>query len=213
MLDGMTSAWSVRAARERSETDRHRALLDAAADVFIERGYAATTVAAITARAGVSRATLYVYFASKDEIFHALATRVRDEFLAAQEPELTDADPREMLRATIESFAEAVLHAGPLLRLIEERGAVDPEIGELATEISERPIRRFARYLDREQRAGTITLAAPARMVAETVGYALTRGMLARRGDPAPERARYLAEMGRIAETLLGLRPAVEFPA
>ncbi|MFF0455971.1 TetR/AcrR family transcriptional regulator [Nocardia africana] len=209
----MTSAWSVRAARERSDTDRHRALLDAAADVFIERGYAAATVAAITARAGVSRATLYVYFASKDEIFHALATRVRDDFLAAQEPELTDSDPREMLRATIESFAEAVLHAGPLLRLIDERGAVDPEIGELAAEISERPVRRFTRYLNREQRAGTITLAAPARIVAETVGYALTRGMLARRDDPPAERARYLAEMGRIAETLLGLRRDAEFRA
>ncbi|WP_181063157.1 TetR/AcrR family transcriptional regulator [Nocardia nova] len=203
----MTSAWSVRAARERSDTDRHRALLDAAADVFIERGYAATTVAAITARAGVSRATLYVYFASKDEIFHALATRVRDEFLAAQEPELTDSDPREMLRATMDSFAETVLHAGPLLRLIEERGAVDREIGELASEIAERPIRRFARYLDREHRAGTVTPAAPVRVVAETVGYALTRGMLARRADPPPERARYLAEMRQIAETLLGLRP------
>ncbi|MDN2499905.1 TetR/AcrR family transcriptional regulator [Nocardia nova] len=213
MLDGMTSSWSVRAARERSDTDRHRALLDAAADVFIERGYAATTVAAITARAGVSRATLYVYFASKDEIFHALATRVRDEFLAAQEPELADSDPREMLRATIESFAEAVQHAGPLLRLIEERGAVDPEIGELAAEISERPIRRFARYLDREHRAGTVTPAAPVRVVAETVGYALTSGMLARRADPPPERARYLAEMRQIAETLLGLRPAAEISA
>ncbi|MBF6146161.1 TetR/AcrR family transcriptional regulator [Nocardia nova] len=209
----MTSSWSVRAARERSDTDRHRALLDAAADVFIERGYAATTVAAITARAGVSRATLYVYFASKDEIFHALATRVRDEFLAAQEPELADSDPREMLRATIESFAEAVQHAGPLLRLIEERGAVDPEIGELAAEISERPIRRFARYLDREHRAGTVTPAAPVRVVAETVGYALTSGMLARRADPPPERARYLAEMRQIAETLLGLRPAAEISA
>lgn len=210
MLDGMTSAWSVRAARERSETDRYRGLLDAAADVFIERGYAATTVAAITARAGVSRATLYVYFASKDEIFYALATRVRDEFLAAQEPDLTDSDPREMLRATIESFAEAVLHAGPLLRLIDERGTVDPRIGELAAEISERPIRRFTRYLDREHRAGTITPAAPVRVVAETVGYALTRGILDRRAEPPPARARYLEQMRRIAETLLGLRPAAE---
>ncbi|MBF4996033.1 TetR/AcrR family transcriptional regulator [Nocardia sp. BSTN01] len=206
----MTSAWSVRAARERSETDRYRGLLDAAADVFIERGYAATTVAAITARAGVSRATLYVYFASKDEIFYALATRVRDEFLAAQEPDLTDSDPREMLRATIESFAEAVLHAGPLLRLIDERGTVDPRIGELAAEISERPIRRFTRYLDREHRAGTITPAAPVRVVAETVGYALTRGILDRRAEPPPARARYLEQMRRIAETLLGLRPAAE---
>lgn len=203
----------MRAARERSDTDRHRALLDAAAEVFIERGYAATTVAAITARAGVSRATLYVYFASKDEIFHALAVRVRDEFLAAQEPARTDLGPREMLRATIESFAEAVLHAGPLLRLIDERGAVDPAIAALAAETAERPIRRFARYLRREQRAGTITPAAPVRTVAETIGYALTRGVLDRRDEPPAVRARYLAEIRQIAETLLGLRPPGDFSA
>ncbi|WP_227982168.1 TetR/AcrR family transcriptional regulator [Nocardia spumae] len=208
-----SSAWSVRAARERSDTDRHHALLDAAAEIFIERGYAATTVAAITARAGVSRATLYVYFASKDEIFHALAVRIRDEFLAAQEPGLDSGEPRNMLRATIESFAAAVLEAGPLLRLIEERGAVDPALAALAAEISERPIRRFVRYLRREQRAGTIVAAAPVPIVAETIGYALTQGILARRDDPPAARARYLTQLRQLAETLLGLRPGPGDPA
>ncbi|UAK30636.1 TetR/AcrR family transcriptional regulator [Nocardia asteroides] len=199
------STWSVRAARERSHTSRHRDLLDAAARVFAERGYDNTTVAAITAAGGVSRATMYVYFASKEEIFLALAERVRDEFLAAQEPGIQDDDPRMMLRATIESFATAVATAGPLLRLIHERGAVDPKVAALAEEITERPIRRFTRYLQRQLDAGRITPVVTPRVIAETIGYTLTAGVLARRTADEPGRAEYRDAMGKIAETLLGL--------
>ncbi|MEV4238698.1 MULTISPECIES: helix-turn-helix domain-containing protein [unclassified Nocardia] len=200
----MTQAgWSVRAARERSHTDRHRALLDAAARVFAERGYDKTTVADITAAAGVSRATMYVYFASKDEIFLALAAQVRDGFLAAQEPDVDTDDPRVMLTATIDAFAAAVHNAGPMLRLIEERGAVDDRVAVLAQEIAERPIRRFTRYLERLHTAGRISPAVPPRIVAETIGYALTRGTLTRADATPRARATYLAYMQTVAETLL----------
>ncbi|MET9288227.1 TetR/AcrR family transcriptional regulator [Nocardia beijingensis] len=199
------STWSVRAARERSHTSRHRALLDAAARVFAERGYDNTTVAAITAEAGVSRATMYVYFASKEEIFLALAERVRDDFLAAQEPGIEDDDPRTMLRATIASFAAAVAAAGPLLRLIDERGAVDPKVAALAEEITERPIRRFTRYLQRQVDAGRVTLVTTPRVIAETIGYTLTAGILARRTTGESCLAEYRDAMGKVAETLLGL--------
>lgn len=200
------STWAVRGARERSHTDRHRALLDAAARVFAARGYANTTVAAITAEAGVARATMYVYFASKEEIFHALAIRVRDGFLAAQEPDLESDDPRVMLRATIDTFAAAVEAAGPLLRLIDERGAVDPMLAPLAEEIAERPIRRFTRYLERQLDAGTVTAVVPPRVIAETIGYTLTRGTLDRGSASAAARSEYREQIGTVAESLLGLR-------
>ncbi|MGK8557942.1 TetR/AcrR family transcriptional regulator [Nocardia gipuzkoensis] len=199
------STWSVRAARERSHTSRHRDLLDAAARVFADRGYDNTTVAAITAEAGVSRATMYIYFASKEEIFLALAARVRDDFLAAQEPGIENDDPRAVLRATISSFAAAVAAAGPLLRLIDERGAVDSKVAALSEEITERPIRRFTRYLQRQLEAGRIAPVADLRVIAETVGYALTTGILARRTEDERSRAEYRDAIGTVAETLLGL--------
>ncbi|WP_431965476.1 TetR/AcrR family transcriptional regulator [Nocardia sp. bgisy134] len=200
-----SSAWSVRGARERSHTDRHRDLLDAAARVFTARGYAETTVAAITAEAGVARATLYVYFASKDEIFHALAVRVRDDFLAAQEPGLTGDDPRKTLRATIDAFAIAVRKTGPLLRMLEERGAIDPALAGLVGEITERPTRRFTRWIERQQQAAAISPVAEPRVVAETVGYSLTRGALVRRDADAAVWDAYLRNVYTIAETLLGM--------
>lgn len=201
------STWAVRDARERSHTVRYHELLDAAARVFTGRGYDATTVGAITDEAGVSRATLYVYFSSKEEVFAALAARVRDDFLAAQEPTVDCDEPGGILTATIRAFADAVHADGPLLRIIEDRGTFDPTIAELAREITAWPLSRFVRYLDREARAGRIAPVAAHGVVAETIAHAISRGVLARREAPARTRTAYVDGVVMIALTLVGLQP------
>lgn len=50
-----------------------RAILDAALDQFVAQGYAQASVRSIAAKAGFSPASIYFYFASKDDIFFALA--------------------------------------------------------------------------------------------------------------------------------------------
>ena len=47
-------------------------LLTAALDLFVEKGYAATRVEEVARRAGVSKGTLFLYFASKEELFKAV---------------------------------------------------------------------------------------------------------------------------------------------
>ncbi len=47
-------------------------LLAAALDLFVEKGYAATRVEEVARRAGVSKGTLFLYFASKEELFKAV---------------------------------------------------------------------------------------------------------------------------------------------
>ena len=56
------------APRQRRKQDRPHELLDAALDLFVERGYAATRTEDVAAHAGVSKGTLYLYFASKEEL-------------------------------------------------------------------------------------------------------------------------------------------------
>ncbi|HWE90831.1 MAG TPA: helix-turn-helix domain-containing protein [Pseudonocardiaceae bacterium] len=197
--------WFVRTIRERSEEPRHRELLDAAARVFADLGYERTTVAAITAEARVSRATLYVYFASKDEVFLALAARIRDDFLAAQLTELPADSPRAVLREAIRAVARAVETHGRLLRLIEQRAMLDPRVAGIFTEIRERPIRRFARFLDRESTAGRVALPAPAAVVAEALSTALTMGILVRLNASARVRTAFVGNMITIYETLIGI--------
>ena len=60
---------------ERRKDSRPAELLDAALDAFVERGYAATRLEDVAARAGVSKGTLYLYYANKEELFKAVVRR------------------------------------------------------------------------------------------------------------------------------------------
>lgn len=66
----------------RRPTERRTELLDAAERLFAERGVAVTTVADITAAAGVSKGSFYGYFASRDALVEALNARLGDELFA-----------------------------------------------------------------------------------------------------------------------------------
>ena len=50
---------------------RREAILDVAAEVFLEEGYDAASMSTIAAKVGGSKSTLYNYFKSKQEIFQA----------------------------------------------------------------------------------------------------------------------------------------------
>lgn len=71
--------------RAKSET-RRQAILEAAAGVFQETGFERTTMSAICERLGYSKATLYNYFASKEELFSAVVFDATEaEFQATHE--------------------------------------------------------------------------------------------------------------------------------
>jgi TetR/AcrR family transcriptional regulator len=54
--------------RQRRKDARPQELLDAALDLFVERGFAASRSEDVAARAGVSKGTLYLYYPSKEEL-------------------------------------------------------------------------------------------------------------------------------------------------
>ena len=58
--------------RTRRKEARPGELLDAALALFVEKGFAATRVEEVAARAGVSKGTLFLYFPSKEELFKAV---------------------------------------------------------------------------------------------------------------------------------------------
>ncbi|MFD1713971.1 TetR/AcrR family transcriptional regulator [Amnibacterium flavum] len=79
---------------------------DAAAELFLEQGYAGTTVEQITQRAGVSRATFFNYFAAKSDVlwssFDESAGRLRDELRAVG----TDRPPIDGVRQALLVIAQ-----------------------------------------------------------------------------------------------------------
>lgn len=58
--------------RRRRKKARPQEILDAALAAFAEKGFSATRVEDIAARAGVSKGTVYLYFESKQDMFRAL---------------------------------------------------------------------------------------------------------------------------------------------
>jgi len=58
--------------RQRRKEARPQELLDAALELFVEKGFAATRAEEVAHRAGVSKGTLYLYYPSKEELFKAV---------------------------------------------------------------------------------------------------------------------------------------------
>lgn len=87
--------------------ERELRILDAALELFGESGYEGTTVAALCEAAGVSEATLYEYFDSKEHVLFSIAelhTRRELERVSAVRPFIHD--PREKIRVVIQAFLE-----------------------------------------------------------------------------------------------------------
>lgn len=90
----------IDASSTRPRSARGQALLEAAAEMFFEQGYAATSIDAIIARAGGSKRTIYNEFGNKEGLFSAMVGETADDILSALEiGELDGRDLRETLVA------------------------------------------------------------------------------------------------------------------
>lgn len=78
----------------------HERLLDAAEDVFLEKGVSCTSVEAIARRAGVTRGAFYWHFRDKADLFDAMVGRVRPPLseIAEELARGSDDDPLEVVR-------------------------------------------------------------------------------------------------------------------
>jgi AcrR family transcriptional regulator len=74
--------------RSRRKEARPGELLDAALDLFVTKGYAATKVEEVARLAGVSKGTLFLYFPSKQELFQAVVRHVLSSRFAEWDLEL-----------------------------------------------------------------------------------------------------------------------------
>ncbi len=81
-------------------------VLDAAEKLFLAYGYGAVSMDAVARSAGVSKATLYAHFTSKDQLF---AMIVSERGVVAQIEDLLPPGPVTDLRAALEAIGQRVL--------------------------------------------------------------------------------------------------------
>lgn len=120
------------------------AAVEAARALFLERGYGATTVDAISERAEVPPATVYRLFASKRGILKALldisiAGDDQDVPLPDRPPVrslLSEPDPRNKLAGFVSFAAQVNVRTAPIYRILVSAAASDPDARSLLDDLT-----------------------------------------------------------------------------
>jgi AcrR family transcriptional regulator len=110
---------------------RSQDILSAALELFAEKGFAATRLDDIAARAGVSKGTVYLYFSNKEDLFRAvihegiLPILDQGEMLVAAYPGNSSALLREVLHSWWRLIGSTPLAGVPKLMICEARNFPD----------------------------------------------------------------------------------------
>ncbi|MET0246078.1 MAG: TetR/AcrR family transcriptional regulator [Sphingomonas sp.] len=105
-----------------------RAILDAAAEEFGEKGFHDGSIAGITRRAGVALGSFYTYFDSKDEVFRALVRDMSQQVKEHVGPAIRAATSQiDAERAGLLHFIRFARAHKEIYRIIDEAEFVDPE--------------------------------------------------------------------------------------
>ncbi|ARU22333.1 ABC transporter substrate-binding protein [Ralstonia solanacearum] len=91
--------------RERKRRDTLQRIAQTGLDLFIAKGYEATTLDDVAAAAGISRRTFFHYFTSKDEILLAWQVGLVDALYDAVLQAATDQSPLEALCGALQKLA------------------------------------------------------------------------------------------------------------
>ena len=130
---------------EGKKQEKRRALLDAAYELFLERGTAKTSVEDITSRAKVAKGTFYLYFQDKGAVMQALLGRVSYQLLSEacmaveQQTEL-QTFPDKMV-AGIDHIIEALRRDTLVLKFLE-RNFVWPGLDQIEASRDAEPLMR-----------------------------------------------------------------------
>ena len=178
---------------------RREQLLDAAAALLVEKGFASMTVAEVAERAGVAKGTVYLYFDTKESLVAGLQAKY-DEALVEQVRVLNQGGGSELAR--LESFLRATLDFHVAERqlhevLFHQAGMRDDET-----------LRTLAGELERYISAGVETGAFhvdDARFTAEFMLHGLHGALVAHLHDRRTGRTRFIASCSAVCRQLLGV--------
>jgi AcrR family transcriptional regulator len=129
---------TVKTRKQIAAEETQLAIVEAAARLFLSRGYHATSIGRIATEAGVAVQTIYNSVGSKRD----LLSRALDLAAAGQrapvpvaqfmrEQAEQERDPRRIIAQLVEFWNGALPRTAPILRIIREVAATDPDIGAL----------------------------------------------------------------------------------
>jgi AcrR family transcriptional regulator len=132
------------------DSSKRRQILDGARKVFMDLGFDGASMNEIARSAGVSKGTLYVYFADKNRLFEAI---VQEEALTHGQV-VFNFDPGRDVETTLREFGKAYIElvcrpgGGSAIRTVMAIAERMPDVGRRYYEnVLERTINRLADYL------------------------------------------------------------------
>jgi AcrR family transcriptional regulator len=134
---------AVRERRERERRQRRLCIVEAAESIFSERGFEGTTMQQIADRAELSKATLYLYFKSKEELYLTVCTQGLSRF-------------GERLQKAVERRGDAVGKVRAIYLAYVERSLEDPMMFRVLQDTFIERIRRNLSEQTVRQISGTI---------------------------------------------------------
>jgi TetR/AcrR family transcriptional repressor of mexJK operon len=164
--------------RHDSETPKRQLVLDAATDLFMAQGYGAVSMDAIARAAGVSKATLYAYFSSKDQLFATIIGEAcRQNIAVADILPGNETDVRAALTAFAGNILRFLLEERALSihRVVISESVRFPELGRAFYDNGPGMFRReFGEWLAGQTAAGRLAVRDPALAADQFMG--LLRG-------------------------------------
>lgn len=120
--------------RRRRKEARPQELLDAALELFVEKGFAAARAEEVATRAGVSKGTLYLYYPSKEDLLKAVIKTNLSERLAAGAAQAADftGSAAELMRSLVVDWWTQIYDdpASAVFKLVITEARTFPEIAE-----------------------------------------------------------------------------------
>ena len=186
-------------------------ILRAAADCFTRYGFSRTRMEDVAAGAGVSRALVYDYFASKKKLLHAVQRAALDDWFAAYEAVVADVTSAREALATWLSFCLTESDRHSLARAVFAADAVEAVGGwtDWRAQLRDEWLARLTSLLERGVTEGELRrdLDAPATALAlRGLQVGVTQQMLG--GDPATPVARERQIAAAVDLMLAGLSAA-----
>ena len=143
------------------DSSKRRQILDGARKVFLDLGFDGASMGEIARSAGVSKGTLYVYFADKNRLFEAI---VEEETLA-QGKVAFNFDPERDVTTTLTEFGQAYIQmlcrpgGGSATRTVMAIAERMPEVGRrFYNNVIAHTIARLAAYLEVRARSGDLQI-------------------------------------------------------
>lgn len=150
----MQCPFEIKPRWERRKDARPQELLAAALDLFVERGFASTRLEDVARRAGVSKGTLYLYFANKEELFKAVVRETIVPAIGDAEDTIAsfEGHSADLLREILAGWWERVgaTNASGIIKLIMAESGNFPDLARFyEEEVIARGTRMIASMLER----------------------------------------------------------------